>query len=221
MGTLITFSGVDCAGKSTQLDLLESRFRGEGRAVRTLWFRPGYSDELDGLRALVRRVRPGALPRADGAAAERRKQVFEKPGVRRSWVAMALVDSLMQYAIKLRGWMARGDLILCDRYLWDCALDLTLRFPELSSPISRAMKGLNILCPKPDLSLLLVLSLDEAEERMKTKNEPFPDPEETRKDRYHRYMSLASTGDFYVVDASGSRDEVADDIWGEVCASLR
>jgi len=221
MGKLITFSGVDSAGKSTQLELLEARLQQEGRCVRTLWFRPGYSKELDGLRAAVRRFRPGALPRSDGADAAKRKEVFEKPSVRRTWVAMALVDSLVQYALKLRTWLARGDIILCDRYLWDSEMDLKLRFPELKEPISRAMKGLEVLCPKPDLALLLVLSMEETNQRMAMKNEPFPDPEHTRHDRYHRYMSLGSNGNFFVVDAGSSREEVADTIWGEVCASLK
>ena len=223
MGTLITFSGVDCAGKSTQLDLLEERLRAEGRRVRTLWFRPGYSKELDGLRAAVRRVRPGALPRSDGDGddAARREEVFQNPNVRRSWVTMALADSLLQYALKLRAWVASGDVVLCDRYLWDSEMDLRLRFPDLKQPIRHAMKGLNVLCPKPNLALLLVLSMEEVHERMAHKDEPFPDPEETRQDRYHRYMSLASSGKFAVIDAEGSRDEVAELIWRQVCASLR
>ena len=221
MGTLITFSGVDCAGKSTQLDLLESRLKADGHQVRTLWFRPGYSKELDGLRAAVRRVRPGALPRSDGDDAPRRDEVFQKPNVRRSWVAMALADSLVQYALKLRTWIARGDVVLCDRYLWDSEMDLNLRFPELKEPIRRAMKGLDLLCPKPDIALLLVLSMEKASERMRQKDEPFPDPEETRQDRYQRYMSLGSNGKFAVIDAEGSREEVADLIWRQVCASLK
>ena len=221
MGTLITFSGVDCAGKSTQLELLEARLRAEGHRVRTLWFRPGYSKELDGLRAAVRRVRPGALPRSDGADSQRRDEVFQKPTIRRSWVAMALADSLVQYAFKLRTWIARGDVVLCDRYLWDSEMDLRLRFPELKEPVRRAMKGLDVLCPKPDLALLLVLSMEAASQRMAQKDEPFPDPEETRHDRYHRYMSLASSGKFAVIDAEGSRDDVAELIWRQVCASLK
>ena len=221
MGTLITFSGVDCAGKSTQLDLLEARLKAEGHRVRTLWFRPGYSKELDGLRAAVRRVRPGALPRSDGADAQRREEVFQQPSVRRSWVLMALADSLVQYAFKLRAWVAQGDIVLCDRYLWDSEMDLRLRFPELKEPIRRAMKGLDVVCPKPDLALLMVLSMEEASQRMAQKDEPFPDPEETRQDRYHRYMSLASSGKFAVIDAEGSRDQVSELIWRQVCASLK
>ena len=221
MGTIITFSGVDCAGKSTQLDLLAQRLEAEGRGVRTLWFRPGYSDELDTLRAWVRRFRPDLLPRSDGAGASKRDEVFEKKGVRRSWVVMALVDALFQYALKLRIWQAREDVILCDRYLWDAELDLKLRFPELGPWVDRAMAGLNQVCPTPDASLLLVLSLEEAERRMAQKDEPFPDPDQTRQERYYRYMSLGSSGAFRVIDASQSREEVAEMIWGEVCASLR
>lgn len=221
MGTLITFSGVDCSGKSTQLGLLEERLRAAGKGVRTLWFRPGYSKELDGMRAAVRRLRPGLLPRATGPSDKARQAVFTRPSVRNAWVVMALVDAWVQYALKLRVWGQGEDVILCDRYLWDAELDLQLRFPELKPWIQRAFQPLRALSPKPDLSLLLVLPLAEAERRMASKDEPFPDPQDTRHLRYHRYLSLASGGDFHVVDAAHGRDEVAADIWEALCASQR
>ena len=221
MGTLITFSGVDCAGKTTQLELLKARLESEGVSVRSLWFRPGYSREMDGLRSAVRKVRPGVLPRAEGVDAGRRNEVFQKPTVRRAWVAMALFDSLIQYAFKVRAWTSGSDVVLCDRYLWDSEMDLLLRFPEMKDAVRRAMRGLDAVCPKPDLSLLLVLSADEVAKRMVHKDEPFPDPEETRQARYHRYMSLASNGSFAVVNAEGERDHVAELIWSQVCASRK
>ena len=81
---IITLSGVDCAGKTTQLDALEAALTERGHRVKRLWFRPGYSPLLDTLRTGVRKLRPSALP--SNKNPEARKQAFAKPGVSRTWV---------------------------------------------------------------------------------------------------------------------------------------
>ena len=48
-----------------------------------MWFRPGYSKELDG-RVLQCGGPSGGIPRSDGADSQRRDEVFQKPTIRRS-----------------------------------------------------------------------------------------------------------------------------------------
>ena len=220
---IITVSGIDCAGKSTQLERLRDRLIAHGTSPRMMWFRPGYSRELDGLRAVVRRLRPGLLPRADEGAAESasREAVFERPGVRKGWVAMALVDTWIQYVLKLRAYHLMGETILCDRYLFDARLDLELRFPELSERAERAFGILESLAPRPDHAFMLMLSFEEMTARMEAKDEPFPDPEDVRRTRFERYLIAGARAGFTVIDADRDREAIADDIWERVCASLR
>lgn len=205
-GMLITVSGTDCSGKSTQIELLEAALRERGDAVRRFWFRPGYSEEMDAVRAFVRQIRPGAIPRA-GHSAER-EEVFARPGVSRAWVAMALVDSLVQYVVKVRAWLWRGQTVICDRYIWDGELDLQLRFPDLEHLYGPALAAVQRLAPKPDAAFLLTLPYDVATVRAEAKNEPFPDREELRRIRWECYDDMAQRPELIALDATRSIDDI-------------
>jgi len=195
---IISISGVDCAGKSTQIELLEAHLRQNGKQPQRMWYRPGYSPELDSLRALIRKIRPNAIP-TPGDSAQREK-TFSNPKLQKRWATAAIWDTLLQYALKLRGLNLIGKTIICDRYLQDALLDLELRFPELNTRQWKSVKRLKSLCPEPDKAFLLMLPHDVFLERLIQKNEPFPDAPEMRERRFLAYQSLASTGNFIVIN---------------------
>ena len=53
---IIVFSGVDCAGKSTQIELLKKEFLGQGIESQSLWSRGGYTPGFELLKKLLRIV---------------------------------------------------------------------------------------------------------------------------------------------------------------------
>jgi thymidylate kinase len=203
---LISISGIDCSGKSTQIELLESALHEEGLSVAQLWYRPGYSNELDALRKLVRELMPKALPTVADSRA--REAVFKSPGVSGAWIAMSLADTLLQYALKLRVLLASYDAVICDRYLEDAALDFALRFPDAGVENSLWFGGLRLLSPQPDVRLLFHISYEEMLRRMKSKQEPFPDPPAVRRSRFEAYQKLADNRSFHTIDASSSIESV-------------
>jgi thymidylate kinase len=211
---LITFSGIDCAGKSTQIELLDTELRQGGQRVRTFWYRPGYSPQLDKLRALVRRTSPQLLPTSNSP--QERKEIFSRSGVSVSWVAMALADMLIQYGAKLRAMMALSDVVICDRYIFDAVIDFQLRFPDFAIGRQNWFDSFRKLLPQPDISFLLVISEIEMIRRMELKNEPFPDSAETRDNRFNAYMELRQRCDIVVVDA----DQPAEDVHGRIISQV-
>lgn len=202
---LITVSGIDCAGKSTQIDLLRRTLEGRGLRVRTFWYRPGYSAELDALRRLVRRIRPGALPTA--ASAAERREAFARPGVSEAWIRIALMDMAFQYGVKLRALAARNDVVICDRYVGDALLDLELRFGSgvAERPLFRAARAVSA---RPDAAFLLMIPRAEMIARMERKREPFPDEEIVRERRYAAYERLAASGGQTVIAADRPPERV-------------
>ena len=208
---LISISGVDCAGKTSQLKRLTAHLEAAGRRPVALWFRPGYSDLLDALRAGVRRLRPQAMPHvsADRGAHE---QAFRRPRVRRTWLAMALMDSLVHYAARIRALRLAGYTVICDRYIDDALLDLTFKFPELDGWSRAGIQAIRRLSPWPDPAILITLPHEEMVRRMKAKAEPFPDPPEVRTQRYAKYAELADSGHYLVIDGTASVDAIHDTI---------
>jgi len=102
----------------------------------------------------------------------------------------------------------RGETVLCDRYVEDAILDLTLRFPDLVDPDGRLRRALVTACPRPDAAILLTVSKDVMAQRAEAKNEPFEDPLEVRIARHDAYMAMAKQGRFTPVDAEQSIEDV-------------
>lgn len=202
---IIALSGVDSAGKSTQINKLAQYLEPTGRRS-VLWYRPGYSAELDALRRAIRKSAPAALPRPGESG--KRDAYFRRRWVRLAWLALAIVDMAFQYGIKLRLKMAFGRCVICDRYLEDGLIDLALRFPGKVHTDRVLAKTLRVFCPKPDHAFLLMLPDDMQKARMAAKQEPFPDPESVRLARRHAYEALAASGTVKVIDASRPVGEV-------------
>lgn len=211
---LIAISGIDGAGKSTQLALLRDELERRGRRPEILWHRPGYSPRLDRGRALLRRLRPSALPGADRP--EARAATFARPGVSRAWMLAACADTLLEYGALVRLRLARGRDVLCDRYLLDARLDLELRFPGRAGEVARLFAALERLCPRPDLELLLSIPVDEMRRRNRQAPEPFPDPPQIREARHRAYRELAASGQLGVIDASDDIGSVFAAVLAEV-----
>jgi thymidylate kinase len=203
---LIAMSGVDCSGKTTQLDLLEKWLSGKGLDSRRLWHRPGYSGWLQAIKSAARKLKPTALP--TGEMNRERTRIFNKPSVQILWIMMGLTDMFVQYALKVRLLSLLPRPILCDRYIYDACLDMKLRFPKFSRSIERGVAFIAWISPRPHAWFLLTLDSDEITVRSELKKEPFPDPVEMREERFSHYQELSKTGETIVIDASGSAEDV-------------
>lgn len=219
---IIAISGVDCAGKSTHIELLKQHFISQGKTCTVFWYRPGYSDEMQKLKTIVRKgVKLSQSLHTDGLkqflpvkethVAE--ETVAETERDNRSegakfhvpapiWLTTALMDTAFQWALKLRILSRKYDVVICDRYVEDAKLDLQFKYPNISWTDS-LLKPLTAVFPKPDKTILLWLPMEEMVRRAEEKNEPFADDERTRKMRYRAYEFLTDEDDITVIDASG------------------
>lgn len=215
---LISLSGVDGCGKSTQVELLSRWLIQRGRTVRALWFRPGYSRRLDAVRGWVRRRRPGLLPPPGPSAA--REKLFRRPRTRQLWLATAILDTGFEYAVVLRRHLLAGVDVVCDRFIEDARIDLELRFPELATITRSCFKLVERTCPRPDVHLFLRVDLRELERRLAQKQEPFPDDEAVRAQRYLVYEQRFVRPRYHVVDGSLPAQQIQDAIRALVAERL-
>lgn len=218
---IISFSGVDCAGKSTQIELLRQYLISIGKTCTVFWYRPGYSQEMQFAKNMLRKavslckkinhgtesLHPSeSIPKIDQ---EKRANPTIPPSL---WIGTALADTALQWAVKLRMLEHRFDVVICDRYIDDAYLDLVFKYPSHTWG-KPALQALAPLFPKPDVSMLLMLPYDEVKKRADAKNEPFPDDDETRKKRYEAYKSM-NPSHLAVIDAARDIMEIHREIIG-------
>ena len=87
---MIAFSGLDGAGKSTQIELLKIYFEESGNKVVLFWSRGGYSPGMQSLKALMRKSKISSIP-PHGRSKQREKS-FSNPYVRKIWLSLAIID---------------------------------------------------------------------------------------------------------------------------------
>ena len=207
---IVTFSGVDCSGKTTQINRLYSFFESKKIKSEVLWYRLGYSKELDKIRSFFRKVRPTALP--TNLDVNERRRIFRNNFVRNLWITIALLDLLFQYGVKLRFKAYSGSIIICDRYVEDAILDLKYRFSGYEKLVAYLQKIFPIILPKPDFSFNIYLPYETMLERAEQKKEPFPDPPEVRDLRYSDYISLTGMGKIFQINGDRNIEEIHSEI---------
>lgn len=188
-GQLWAFSGMDAAGKSTQIEMLLSALEARGARARRVWARGGYTPGFSLLKRWARASRAPVIPRSAGRSVER-QQAFRNSAVRRVWLLMAIFDMALYYGVWIRWLRLRGLHVIADRYLVDTAIDFALAFPDERAVESRAWRMLARVAPRPARHFVMIVPVEESLRRSVLKGEPFPDDEATLTARLSRYQAM-------------------------------
>lgn len=203
-GLFLTFEGGDGSGKSTQAALLESWLLGQGRTVvRTR--EPGGSEVGEQIREIVLHHRGHIAPRAEAL--------------------LYAADRAHHVATVVRPALARGEIVLQDRYLDSSVayqgVGRELRASEIRDLSLWAAEGL-----LPDLTVLLDLDVAIGRTRLDESRTRY-DRLEAEASEFHgrvrdAYLALADAepGRFLVLDAALPVDELAELVRGRVSELL-
>lgn len=207
---LVTFSGLDGAGKSTQISRLTDVLAINGNKPVYLWTRGGYTGPFNTLKTISRKIiGKKVLP---SGRTEARTKAFRKGWVRTAWLTLAILDLALVYGIYVRWLNLTGRTVIADRYLADTWIDFTLNFPGTNFDRWPLWNLLELVTPKPDLAFLLLIPVEESLRRSKQKEEPFPDSEEVLRQRYEYYASFSCTGNWHMIDCTRPLDDIAEEI---------
>ena len=218
MTLLLTFSGIDGAGKSTQIAELCAFFEARGQRPARVWSRGGYTSTLDTLKSLVRKLAGARLPLP--GESKQRQQYMRHSIVRKLWLSVAIIDLVRLYGIQVRLWRLLGRTVVCDRYLWDTLVDFRINFPE--EPVANwwLWRLLERIAVQPDVAFLLMLPLEESIRRCTLKDDPFPSPNDVQVQRFAMYQELVDSRKFVAVDASLGIDCVFSTILASIEATI-
>jgi thymidylate kinase len=230
-GAVITLSGIDGSGKSSQADALRATLEQLGFGVETVWARITINPSLGVIAAPVkrllgaptapRRVEPStteAVGRPPGFGAERTDQAralrLRYPVVNHVWLlVVALVNALTQWRA-VTPHVLRGKVVVCDRYTLDSAAHLRYKYgpEERFRWQSRVVKWIS---PRPLRSFLLDVPGDVAHARK---------PEKYTADQLEVMASLyreeAAWLGVAVLDGQRPKEELCAEIGAEVWAAL-
>lgn len=214
---LISLSGIDGAGKSTQLRELTRCLEQRGESVSCLWARVGATPVFKTLSSGLRRALGRQLP-LEGTMEERlaylakRDSLIQSPFVRWVWMALALAELSIVWGVRVRWWLWQRRTVICDRYVWDALIDLRMAFPGIDIEKSWLWQLLLWAAPRADLALLLTIPLKESELRCRGKEEPLADLALHRQRRIALYEELADRGCWRRIDARASIEQVTESI---------
>ena len=208
---IISFSGIDSCGKSTQIKLLENYFKEKNMRYKNIWSRGGYTNWFEFMKQVARKLPFNKLP--PPGVNEKRTKMFENIRFQKVWLCIALLDLARLYTITFRLNCLLGYNILCDRYLWDTYIDFKLAFPNINLEKHILWKTLCKLTVKPDVSIIITISPEESWKRSVLKKEPFSETSEIRKIRDTLYKRLIGENKWmWVINGHDS----INDIWQKI-----
>ena len=221
-GRLFVFSGIDGAGKSTQIQLVASLLSTARNPPTVLWTRGGYTTGINLLKRVLRRAdfrsprRSKILP--PSGPSQERTNAFSNPFIRKTWLTLAILDLIRVYALKVRWNLLWGNTVLCDRYHHDTQLDFELHFSNEEVRNWWLWRLMVAVSPKPDASFLLLVPFNVSQQRSMEKNEPFPTTDKILAARLSAYRGWESADEFadektwHVLDGTRPIDEVSQEI---------
>jgi dTMP kinase len=211
MNNVISVSGVDSSGKSTQINNFKNYLEINNIKVTIVWSRGGYTNGLQYMKNLIRQLKPNALP--PSGLNVKREQIFSNIKIQKFWLLFAILDLIRLYGINIRLLNFLGYRVICDRYLWDTYIDFKMNFPSINFEKWIIWRLLVLIAIKPYISLILLISPRISLYRSKIKKEPFSENLKARKERYNYYKNLISKNKWqYTINAEQPIEKVWTDI---------
>jgi thymidylate kinase len=211
-GRLISFSGIDGSGKTTQVKLLEKQLKQDGIDTLKMWsrWRPLLSLPL---LQVLRRAGLVRVHRADFLSIVE----FEEPkndAIASLWCFATQLENFLKTSLKVFFPLTLGRTVICDRYALDLLVD---GMSDLHDPSTRMRLGFKLLrlLPRPDQAFLIDIDAEAAYGR-----KPDLPSISHNVERIRLYLNLCMQAGVKVMDGRRSPGTIHQEVWSLVSGMI-
>lgn len=205
---MISFSGIDCGGKSTQIEKIYQYLQNDKKytnKLKIIHSRGGYTPLLEFVKTLIRTDQNASRSEQN----QYRTAIHANPRKRKLLLWLSIFDMVLYYGIYFRMYEFFGKTILADRYFWDSYIDFKMKYAEFDFERWLIWKLAKAIYLKPNPSIIYVIPAELSMYRSTLKEEPWPEPMEVRERRIAMYMAEIKKNRWqHVIDATKSIEEV-------------
>lgn len=204
---IISFSGIDSAGKTTQIDKLTAYFDAHGIKYVKRWSKARGTPGVELLKSLVRKDNPKEQSDAERVAA--RREVYKSKKKQKLLFAASMLDLCWYWGVYFRLLNITNRYLICDRYLWDTYVEMKHDFYSIDIDHSFLWEMVKFLAATPKVSFVFVIPAELSLERDLQKGTDGTEDIERKKSKIDVYMHLVEQGRWTnVMDGTKSRESL-------------
>ena len=206
---IVSFSGIDSAGKTTQIEKLTVYLKSHGVTYIKKWSKARGTPGVEFLKNLVRKEKPIE----DSEKQAVRREIYKSPRKQKLLYIASLLDLCWYWGVYFRwlGWTRK--YLICDRYLWDTYVEIKHDFYSIDVDNSFLWKVLKLVAPKPKVSFVFVIPAELSLARDMLKGTDGTENLERKKSKIGLYMSLVQQDCWTdVMDGTKSRERLHEEV---------
>ena len=150
---IVSFSGIDSAGKTTQIDKLIAYLDANNVNYIKKWSKARGTPGIEFVKSLIRRD----VGLDERAKAEVRKNIYQNKMKQKLLYIASLFDLCWYWGVYYRVLNITHKYLICDRYLWDTYVELKHDFYNIDIDNSMLWKLVKSLAPVPDVSFVFLV----------------------------------------------------------------